>query len=715
MTVLQRPDPTPRIDARDKATGTTRYSADLAAALAATDAGARLVHAVLVRSPLPRARLRAIDSTRARSSPGVVAIYTADDLPGGLCGRKVRDMPLLAHHEVRFSGERVAVVLADTARHAAQAADLVEVDYEALPALFDPVEALGEGAPALHRAPWRYPGAVVGPHQHPNLQSEVVLGSGDHVEQLLRASAHVVERRYRTPAQHQGYLEPQAWLAVPLGSRRVRLVGTTKAPYRLRQQLAACLDLAEDDLDVQPAPVGGDFGGKGAPGDAPVCVAAALAADRPVQLVLSSPEDITATDARHPSTVAVRVGCDAEGRLTALAVDALFSGGAYAAAKPIPSVNLHGVHDAALGYRFGAFWIRSRIAYTNTVPKGHMRAPGALQTVFAVESALDELAAGAGLDPAELRLRNVLGDGDTDSYGHRWEEARGALTLRTALGVEPVVDAPSGWRRGSGVALYARPTRAGATSLRLQRLDRQRLLLEVPIPETGTGSHSAMRSLLASRLALAPEQVEVRQAPTSQLGYDPGVGASRVTVGMALAIEELARRWEEHDDDGPVAVESDGSSWPAVLSFCAQLARVAVDPDTGQVRVLELVSAVDVARIVNPRAHQLQIDGGTVMGFGAAVLEDLGEEDGQVTAATLGDLKLPTSHDLPVLRTVLVDGGAGLGPTGVKSVGELTNVAVPAAVANAVADATGARISTLPITAERVYWALHPPDPQGQP
>lgn len=706
MTVLQREIQGPRIDARDKASGATRYSADVTVAFAGSDVE-QVVHAALVRSPVPRARIRAVDTARARSAPGVVAVYTAADLPEGLCGRKVRDMPVLARDEVRFGGERVAVVLADTARHAAEAADLVDVDYEELPPLVDPEAALRDDAPALHRAPWRYPGAVVGPGQHPNLQSEVVEGSRSEAEALLAASVHVVERRYSTPAQHQGYLEPQAWLAVPLGDRRVRLVGTTKAPYRLRQQLAVALGLDEDHIEVHPAPVGGDFGGKGAPGDAPVCVAAALAASRPVRLVLSSTEDISTTDARHPSAVTVRVGCDAGGRLTAITVDALFAGGAYAAAKPIPSVNLHGAQDAALNYRFDAMWIRSRIAYTNTVPKGHMRAPGALQTVFAVESALDELAGAAGISPAELRLGNVLGDGDTDPYGHRWDEARGALVLRAALGTEPLADAPPGWRHGSGLALYARPTQAGATSLRLRRVDAERLLLEVPIPETGTGSHSAVRALLASRLGLAIEQVEVRQVPTSQLGHDPGVGASRVTVGMALAVEVLARRWQEQAGDGPVTADSDGSSQPPVLSFCAQLARVAVDPETGQVQVLELVSAVDVGRIVNPRAHQLQIDGGAVMGFGAAVMEDLSEEDGYVTAATFGDLKLPTSHDVPRLRTVLVDGGRGIGPAGVKSVGELTNVAVGAAVANAVADATGARIRALPVTAERVYWALH--------
>lgn len=688
-----------RVDARAKATGATLYTADL------PHEGA--LHAAVTRSHLPHALIRSVDTTGALAVPGVVGAFTAGDLPAGLAGRRVRDTPLLATGKVRFSGERVAVVVA-TSRGAAEAgAAAVEVDYDELPAVVDAGSAFAPQAPRVHDAPWDYPGAVVGPDGHPNLQSIVEHGDRARVEEALGAAAFSVERTYRTPAGHQGYLEPQAWLVEPTGEGTVRLSGTTKSPYRLRQQVAECLDMDPAAIEVAPLPLGGDFGGKGSIGEAPLCVALALRLRRPVRMVLRSGEDLTATDARHPSMIRVRLGCDAGGRLVGLDFDALFAGGAYAASKPTPSVNLHGAEEAALGYRLPCVAVRSRVAYTNTVPKGHMRAPGAPQSVFAVERAMDELAAVAGIHPVELRRRNLLRDGDPDAYGHVWPEARGVQTLDAAM--EPPLEAasPPGWLIGQGVAAYARPTPApGDTSLRLQRGPSGRLVVEVPIPETGTGSHSVVQVTLARALGISPESVEVRQASTASLGYDPGVGGSRVTVGMTAAVDRLARAWLESGGDGPVSVGGKPGEEPPALAYCVQVANVAVDPETGQVKVLELLSALDVAEIVRPASHQLQIDGGALMGWGFACLEDLLEQDGAVWASNLAEFSLPTAADAPRLHTVLLRGGKGVGPANVKSVGELTNVPSAAAVANAIAAATGAQMRELPLSAERVYRAL---------
>lgn len=261
---------------------------------------------------------------------------------------------------------------------------------------------------------------------------------------------------------------------------------------------------------------------------------------------------------------------------------------------------------------------------------------------------------------------------------------------------------------GTGVAVYARPTPSPSpTSLSLTPLPDGRLEIGVPIPETGTGSHAVIRRQLAAELGIDPSGVVVRQLATTALPGDPGVGASRVTAGQSRAVACLADAWRASPQDGPVLVTVPAATEPPALTYCAQLARVAVDTETGQVRILELVSAVDVASIVNPRAHQMQIDGGAVMGIGFATLEDLLEDEGQVLASNLGEFRLPAATDIPPLRTVLVAGGLGVGPANVKAVGELTNVPVAAAVANAVADATGARVRQVPITAERVYWAIH--------
>jgi CO/xanthine dehydrogenase Mo-binding subunit len=702
--VTSQPEARERPDARDKATGATRYSADL-------PVPADALEAVLVRSPLPHAEIAGVATEAARSVPGVVAVVTADDLPAGLAGRRVRDMPLLARDVARFAGEPVAVVLARSWAAAQEAATLVDVDYRELPAVLDPVAALTRHSPLVHDAPWDYPGAVVSAGSGPNLQSVVTEGDPSAVARALDEAATVITATYRTPAGHQGYLEPQAWTAFAPEQGTQRLRGTTKSPYRLRNQVAACLGLRPEALRVDPAPLGGDFGGKGGVYDASLCVALARLVGRPVRLVLRSDEDITATDARHPAVIRIQIGCDADGRLAGLDFDAVFDGGAYAAAKPIPSVNLHGALECALGYRLPCYALLSRVAYTNTVPKGHMRSPGAPQAIFAVESALDELALAAGISPLDLRRRNLLTDGEPDAYGHSWPEARGRQTLDAAMAAASRSanrETPAGWARGTGIAVYARPTPTPSpTSLRLTPMPGGRLELGVPIPETGTGSHAVASRQLAAELGTDPSRVVVRQLATTALPGDPGVGASRVTVGLSRAVRQLAEAWRASTRDGVVIVDVPEATDPPVLSCCAQVVQVAVDPETGQVRILELVSAVDVASIVNPRAHQMQIDGGAVMGIGFACLEDLLEEDGQVLASNLGEFKLPAAPDIPALRTVLVEGGKGVGPANVKAIGELTNVPVAAAVANAVANAVGARVRDLPITAERVYWTIH--------
>lgn len=688
-----------RGDARAKADGSLRYTADLPAE--------GMLHAAVVRSPVPHAEVLAVTGDGALASDGVVAVVTSADLDVGLCGRRVRDMPVLAGREARFTGEGIAVVLATGQRQAEAAAALVEVDFRALPAVLDPAEALSPSAERVHDAPWDYEGAVVTSEGPANLQSELLDGSLAEVEAALARAPHVVDRTYRTPSGHHGYLELQCWTAAPTDAGGVRLVGTAKAPYRLRQQVATALGLPAEAVEVGPVPLGGDFGGKGVVAEATLCAALARWARRPVRLALRSGEDLTTVGARHPATMQVRLGCDDDGRLVGLAFDAVLDGGAYAAAKPVPYVNLHGIAECALGYRLPCYAIRSRIAYTHTVPKGHMRSPGAPQAVFAVESALDELAAVAGLAPAELRRRNLLADGDRDAYGHRWPEARGAATLDAALAERPARAAPSGWRRGAGMAAYARPTPAPATtSLRLVPSADGTLGVEVPFPDTGTGSHSVVAEELAARLGVERERVRVRQVSTGDLPFDPGVGASRVTVGVSSAVAQLAAAWEASTGDTPVTVVTEpGDDGPA-LTCCAQVAHVAVDPETGQVRVLELVTAVDVATVVRRRSHRLQVDGGAVMGLGFACFEDLLEAEGQPWASNLAEFRLPTAEDVPPLRTVLVEGGTGVGPADVKAVGELSNVPVAAAVANAVADAVGCRLRQLPITAERVYWGL---------
>jgi CO/xanthine dehydrogenase Mo-binding subunit len=677
-----------------------------------------MLHAAVVRGLVPHAAIVDIDVKQALAAEDVVGVFTADDVTDTTYGRAVRDVPILAKGTVRFTGERVAAVVARTRRAAESAALLVDVTYDDRPAVLTPEEAISPGAQAVHDAPWEYPGAAVTADDGHNIQSRVEDGSRAETEAALRGAEYVVDRTYTTQSAHQGYLEPQACIAA-VENGKVRVWAGNKSPYRLRAQLAESLDLDPASIDIEPVPIGGDFGGKGSPMEIPLCVELARLTGKPVKLVLRSTEDLTATNPRHPGRIRVRVGCGKDGRLTAVAVSALLNGGAYAGFKPLRNVGLHGIDDCTLAYHVPALHIESVIAYTNTVPRGHMRSPGSPQGVFAMESALDELAVVAGLPSAELRRRNLVPLGTPSVTGKVWTQTRGEQTLDAALehtrpgqAGSSRTEVPAGWKHGTGLALYARETPGlAATSLRLVPIPGGRVRAEIPIPDTGTGSHAVVRNLLAVKLGLSPADVEVVQVGTSELPGDPGVGASRVTVGMSAAIDRAAQAWRDRaGQDEPVTVTSGpdnpGDPPPSLASYCAQVARVAVDPGTGQVRVLELLSAVDVGQIVHPAGHQMQIDGGAIMGYGFACLEDLAERGGDVAAANLGEFKLPAMGDIPELRTVLVEGARGITSSNVKPVGELTNVAVAPAIANAVADAVGCRIRDLPVTAEKVYWAL---------
>jgi CO/xanthine dehydrogenase Mo-binding subunit len=729
-----------RSDGWAKAAGDARYVADLALP--------GMLHVALTRSAVPHGRIAGIDTTGARAVEGVTGVFTAADVTSASYGRSVRDVPILARDKVRFTGERVAAVVATSRRAAEEAAALVDVEYEELPAVLSADEALAPSAPAVHDQPWAYPGAAAQPDGPRNVQSVAAHGSRTAAEEALGRAEYIVDRTYSTVSGHQGYLEPQACVA-SVDRGQIRVWTTNKSPYRLRSQLAECLGLDPASIVVEPVPLGGDFGGKGSPMDVPLCAELARLTGHPVKLVLRYAEDLTATNPRHPARIRVRAGCDRHGKLLGIAVRAVLNGGAYAGFKPLPNVNLHGVLDCLTAYHVPAAFTESVIAYTNTVPRGHMRSPGAPQAAFAVESALDELAQASGLDPAGLRRRNLAGstgggshgtgpgsdgsgpgsdgtgpgsDGSgpdgtgqdgTGQAGDRGEQTLEAA-LREAAASRPAV--PRGWLHGSGIAVYARAAPAlPVTSVRLAPAADGRIRAEVPIPETGTGSHTVVANRLAAELGISADRVEVAQVSTAGLPFDPGVGASRVTLGMSEAISRAARAWRSRAGDEPVVAEG-GADGPGeadgpVISYCAQVAQVAVDPGTGQVRVLEILSAVDVGQVVNPLAHQMQIDGGAVMGYGFGCLEDLAEDGGQVWAASMSEFKIPSMKDVPALRTVLVTGGRGLTEANVKPVGELSNVPAAAAIANAVAAATGCRIRDLPVTAEKVYWSL--PGPGG--
>lgn len=691
--------PPGRLDARAKASGSFRYVADLLPPGTA--------YGAVVRSASPHATIVRIDISEALAQPGVIGVYTAADVTEATYGRGLRDAPVLARGKVRFVGEPVAAVVAETRQIAEAAAALVDVEYDELPAVTTIEAALAPDAPRVHDTPWEYPGAAVNEGDPGNWIFHHDHGDREAVEEALRTSQHVVDETYRLQSVHQGYLETQACIAQWGDDGRLQLWLTNKSPYALRTQLSACLGIDQSEIDIRPAPIGGDFGGKGSPEHAPLCAELARLSGRPVKMVLRYNEDLTATNPRHPAIIRVRVGCDEGGRLTAMDLNATFNAGAYGGFTP-RAPGPHGVAEID-AYRVPLMATEITRVYTNAVPRGNMRAPGAPQGNFAIESAVDELARAAGIEPAEFRRRNFVRQEDIGTEGYHWVEYRGNETLNAALDAYRELPVPDGWLNGRGISVFCHSTPVVAsTSLRLVPLPDGRVRVELPITETGTGSHTVARELVCDGIGLRSDEVEVAQVGTDDLPQDAGAGGSRVTASLAYMMDDAMKAWRNRlRDDEPVTVKFSQDSGPQVGSYCIHIAQVAIDPETGQMKVLQILTAVDVAAIINQKAHQMQIDGAVTMGFGYACLEDLDEDEGQVWAATLGEFKLPSVQDVPVLRTVLVHGGIGVGAANVKNIGETCNPGVGAVIANAVADATGKRLRQLPITAQRIYGALH--------
>jgi CO/xanthine dehydrogenase Mo-binding subunit len=742
--------PAGHVEGPAKVTGRALYTADV------TPPG--MLWGKCLRSPFPHARLLSIDVSHARQVPGVHAVLTGSDLPEVRIGRFLLDIPVLARDRVRFIGEKVVAVAAESPDIAEEALTLIDVQYEELPAVFDPLAAMQKHAPRVHEQPDSYthppiPEAFLhgGEAQFfpplPNVVSQVFYRHGDLDAGFAQAD-RVFEHTFFVPSVHQGYIEPHACAVAIDPSGKINVWLSDKTPFIARSQFAAALGVPEERIRVNPVSIGGDFGGKGSLMDSVLCYYLARHAGRPVKMVMTYTEELMAGNPRHAAVLTLRTGVTRDGRLTARQAKVVFNCGAYGAFTPLHTV--HGGVHAGGSYRVPHSEIECLRVYTNTVPAGHMRAPGAPQTIFAVESHMDMIAHELGLDPLEFRLRNALAEGDSSPLGERWQHIRCKETLLAAAQAAGW-DAEKPPHVGRGLGMYDRaPGAFGPSSATLSIDADATLKLLTGAADTGTGSYTVLQQVVAEELQVPLAAVTVVQGDTDTAGYEVGAGGSRFThtagqatlaaahelkqALLALAAQrlgcapaqvqlhhgrfltakgrslELATLMTWAAEQGTIPISRTGSYLPkspiAITSFCAQVAEVEVDPETGQVQLRKLVTAHDVGTIINPLTHQGQIEGGVVQGIGQALSEHLLVQDGAVTTLHLGDYKLPTAMDIPELITVLIETKAGPAPYAGKAVGELSNVAVPAAVANAVFDAVEVRLTDLPITAEKVYAGL---------
>jgi carbon-monoxide dehydrogenase large subunit len=747
--------PVARIEGRDKLSGRARFTGDYRVP--------GMLFGAVLRSPYPHARLLQVDTSQARRAAGVRAAISAQDIGERLYGRAVIDVPVLAVERVRYAGEPVAAVAADTPEAAEAALELIDTEYEELPAVFDPFQAMRADAPILHPRAREYTRAAASGYRTgasaaelppiPNLCAHELAGWGN-VEAGFQEADLVVEHHYQTPSQHQGYLEPHSCIVDAESGGRVHVWASNKAPFGLRSILARDLGVPEDSVLLEPMLVGGDFGGKGSPMLMPLAYFLSQAAGGPVRLVLSWREEFQAANPRHPAWITIKSGVNRDGALVAREVQAVYAGGAYAGFKPFTYARLPtAVRQAAGVYRIPHFRFEMKIAYTNHVPMGHMRSPGGAQIAFAEESEMDRLAEAVGMDPIAFRLRNAVREGDPSPDGLPWTSVRMEECLQA-------VKEASGWGApkaphvGRGVASAEEGAGlggGGSSSIIEVDADGTATLIS-SVNDQGSGSHTMLTQVVGHELQLPLDQVRLRFTGTDG-PWDRGSSAASVTraagqatVGAATEVrEKLAAIAAEFLGCPPEQVEladgrfrdrerpASGLSFPevaahacrdgapvtgyfryvdsntdsATTSYVAQVAEVEVDPETGRVHVLRVISASDVGTVINLNGVGGQLEGAAIMGLGFATTEELSIVEGRVETTGHHDYKLPTIADIPAFENLLITTGVGEGPYGAKSVGELTNLTMPAAIANAVYDAVGARVTKLPITAERVYDALH--------
>jgi len=750
----------PRQDGPDKVTGRARYAGDQPAP--------GLLYARLVTSPYAHARILRIDTAEALALPGVVAVYTAETLGMAPADPLSRSLSPLARHEALWCGHPVAMVVGETEAAAEDGVAAVEVDYDPLPAAIEPEAAARPGAPPAralqesesaggHAIPgFPRPTAVAAEEGSQNVRQFRPMTMGD-IEEGLRQADVVVENTYRTNPVHQSYMEPQSVTVVPSQSgHHLEIWSSTQGLFSVRSAVARALAMPERQVRVEPTTVGGGFGGKETLLE-PMAAAAASRLHRPIRLIYTRQDDLLAGNPAPQAVMTVKLGAKRDGTLTAIQVRMLLDSGAY----PNPLAGLSAFHFFG-AYRCPNIFARCDVVETNKPGTGAYRAPAGPQAYFALESAVQDLCQELGMDPLRFRQINALKEGDPNLMQGRWPSI-GLLECIEQIQQHPlwaqreqarqdVPDDLAGWKIGIGAAVGGWP---GGTepAAALCRLELDGTFTVVVGSVDMSGSDASLALIAAETLSLPAAGVNITHDNTDAMPYSGLSAGSKTTytVGsavlaaardarsqvFAIAAEMLEASAEDMElRDGKVMVRGvpekyvtlpqiagntmrfgapyepvfgRGRSANRVASpmFAAHLAKVAVDPETGEVRVLDYVAAQDVGRAINPAEVEGQIHGGVVQGIGWALFEGMiYDESGQLLTATLMDYALPHSQDVPPITSLLVEIPSGLGPFGARGVGEPPVVPVAAAIANAIKDAIGVRLTQIPMTPERVLAAL---------
>ncbi len=732
--------PVSRTDGPDKTTGRGKYGIDVV--LPGT------LWAKILRSPYPHARIVNVDTSRALAHPGVHAVLTPDEVYGLRSGKALQDEPLLAFDAARYIGDKIAMVAAEDEETAEDALDLIDVEYEELPAAITFDDALLEDAPVIHPDFNSYQGLPGNPLDTPtNAFARQLWQKGDLATGFANAEL-IVERRYTTPRSHQVYIEPHNCTVWIDDSGQVQVWMGSTAVFRSKNQLAALFAVASEKITINRAYVGGEFGGKADFADSPLVYLMAKKTGRPVKLNYEYTEELTASNPRHESSIRIKAGVKRDGTLTAWDAEMYFNSGAYAAYKPVPGSNLPGASQIGGPYTTPNVRMESIQVYTNTVPCGFARSPGEVQAIFAGETHIDLIAEELGIDRIELRLRNILHTGDLTPAGLEYQDIRAEEVLREAVRA-------SGWYEplepnvGRGLAIGNRSQIGGETHVGLAVYPDGRVTASSSIYDPGMGTDTMIQQVVAEEMNIPTTRIEMVPYTTDDVPFDTGIGGTRgsyvapeaaydASVNLQASLRQLVAELEGWDEEsttyegGELINERTGArvamealaartggpvrGYAHVLdmnpskhtSFVAQVAEVHVDPDSGEVDVRKITAVHDSARVINPIGYHGQVQGGMMNGFGNALTEDLiVDESGRVANPSLAEFKIPCERDIPALTISLIEDSEGRGRYGTKGVGEHSNITTAGAIANAVAAASGARIYNLPVTSERVWRALH--------
>ncbi|MEV0323888.1 molybdopterin-dependent oxidoreductase [Streptomyces sp. NPDC050658] len=741
-------------------TGTARYTFDVEVP--------GMLHMKLLRSPHPHARILTIDTSAALRVPGVYAVLTHEDAPATLYSSARHEHPTedpddtrVLDDTVRYVGQRVAAVVADSEQAAEEGCRRIEVTYEQLPYVTDPEEAMAPGAPVIHAG--KGPEVRIARVEN-NIAGEVH-GEIGCVEDGFAEAAVVYEDTFRTQRVQHASLETHGCVAYfepkeDGTGERLTVRSSTQTPFLTRRALCALYGLPEDEVRVVAGRVGGGFGGKQEMLTEDIVTLAALKLRRPVKLEYTRAEQFHGATTRHPFTIRIKLGARADGTLTALQMRVVANTGAYG--NHGPAVMFHSVGESFAVYRAPHKKVDAYSVYTNAVPAGAFRGYGLGQVTFAVESAMDELARRLGLDPLALREKNIIGPGDPmlSPIGEEEDLHIASYGLAQCLGIvrkaiaedHGTDDVPEGWLTGQGTAMAmiaTGPPGGHYADATVSLLPDGTYDIAVGTAEFGNGTTTVHKQITAGALNTTVDRITIRQSDTDVVRHDTGAFGSAGTVvagkAVLLAAESLAGRIKTfaarymgvarhlcalaaegidcagrtvtlkelyeaaHAQGAQNEITADGhwGGTPRSVAFNAQWFRIAVDPDSGEMKILRSVHAADAGKVMNPLQCRGQVEGGVAQALGATLFENVRlDERGEVTTAAFRRYRLPQYADIPRTEVHFMETTDAIGPLGAKSMSESPFNPVAPAFANALRDATGIRFTEMPVTRDRVWLAI---------